>query len=58
MNEYRKVPDYKIKDTGEELEPGYEERVRARIEESLRYVKNGGKTIPAEKIWRKLGIDD
>ena len=41
---------------GEKPEPGYEEHVRKSIEDGRAQIK-AGKGIPAEKVWKELGIE-
>lgn len=53
-----KVPDYKIRDTDEPKAPGYDAWKRAKIEKALEEAKDRSSLIPAEEVWRRLGLED
>lgn len=53
-----KVPDYKVKDTGEAKAPGYDDWFRAKVERALEQSRDRSKMIPAEEVWRRLGLED
>lgn len=53
-----KVPDWLIKDTGEQPGPGYDEWFRAKVERALEEMKHPSLMIPAEEVWRRFGFED
>ena len=48
---------HKIADTGETPERGHAAWKRTRIERGLAQAKDRASLIPAEKVWRDLGLE-
>jgi hypothetical protein len=49
---------FKITDTDEPVEPGYTAWKRAKILKALEDAQDRSKMIPAETVWKKLGLED
>ena len=50
-------PDHKIADTGEPVEPGHAEWKRGKVMRGLEQSKDRDSMIPAERVWRNLGLE-
>jgi hypothetical protein len=50
-------PEYKIVDTGETAEPGYEKWKRDKVERGLKQAEDRNSIISADRIWRELGLE-
>ena len=50
-------PEHKVTETGEAPERGYAAWKRAKIERALTQAEDRDSLIPAEKIWRDLGLE-
>lgn len=50
-------PTYKIADTGEAVERGHAAWKREKIERGLKQAKDRASLIPADTIWRDLGLE-
>ena len=50
-------PTHKIADTGETPEHGHAAWKRAKIERGLAQAGDRASLIPAEKVWRDLGLE-
>jgi hypothetical protein len=49
--------DYKIADTGEPIESGHSKWKREKVERGLAQAKDRDSMIPAERVWRNLGLE-
>lgn len=49
--------DNKVADTGEPIEPGHAEWKREKVVRGLEQAKNRDSLIPAERVWRNLGLE-
>jgi hypothetical protein len=50
-------PDHKVAETGERPERGYAAWKRAKIERALAQAEDRDSLIPAENLWRDLGLE-
>ena len=50
-------PNFKIADTGEPVERGYKGWKANKIEKGISESKDHSKMIPADKVWRELGLE-
>jgi hypothetical protein len=54
----RTAPDaYKVAETGDTPEPGYDGWKRAKVERGLAQAEKRDRMIPAEQVWRDLGLE-
>jgi hypothetical protein len=49
---------FKIADTDEPKQIGYDERKRAKMLRSLEQTKNRDDMVSAEEVWKRLGLED
>jgi hypothetical protein len=47
----------KVMDTGETPEPGYDAWKRRKVERGLAEAETRDQLIPAEQVWRDLGLE-
>jgi hypothetical protein len=50
-------PEHKITDTGEPVERGHAKWKRDKIATGLQQTKDRDAMIPAERVWRELGLE-
>jgi hypothetical protein len=58
MADLNPAPRYKVADTDEPAETGYEEWKRAKILRALEETRDRSNMISAEDVWKKLGFED
>jgi hypothetical protein len=58
MSAKSKVPAWLISDADGPKASGYEEWKRQKILKGLEQSKDRSKMIPAEQVWRELGLED
>jgi hypothetical protein len=51
------TPDELLRESDAVPEPGYEEWARAKIEQALIEARDPDLMIPAEEVWRELGLE-
>lgn len=51
------LPTFKMADTGEPVERGYKAWKAKKIEQGISESNDRSKMIPADKVWRELGLE-
>lgn len=58
MTTKTKVPDYKVKDIGEQPVPGYDAWFRQQVALGIQQSKDRSRMIPIEEVRKSFGLDD